>query len=235
MTELKLKSSVGLWEDMIMRVLITGTSSGIGKGIADKFLKEGYTVIGIDRREASIQHEGYTHICMDIRDKAQYLELEPFDIVVNNAGVQNEEDIDVNLKGTIAITEKYGMHPGIKAVLMIGSASGHNGSEFPEYVASKGGVLSYTKNIALRIAKYGATCNSLDFGGVLTELNKPVMEDEALWNEIMEQTPLKRWMTVEEAADWAYFMTVTNRFCTGQNILIDGLEAGNAHFVWPEE
>ena len=53
-----------------------------------------------------------------------------------------------------------------------------------------------------------------------------------MWNEIMEQTPLKRWMTVEEAADWAYFMTVTNRFCTGQNILIDGLEAGNTHFVW---
>lgn len=40
-----------------MRVLITGTNSGIGKGIADKFLKEGHTVIGIDRRKASIQHE----------------------------------------------------------------------------------------------------------------------------------------------------------------------------------
>lgn len=172
---------------------------------------------------------------MDIRDKAQYPELKPFDIVINNAGVQNEEDIDVNLRGTIGITEKYGIHPNIRAVLMIGSASGHNGSEFPEYVASKGGVLSYTKNVALRIAKYGATCNSLDFGGVLTELNKPVMEDKVLWNETMEQTPLKRWMTVEETADWAYFMTVTNRFCTGQNILIDGLEAGNAHFVWPEK
>ena len=218
-----------------MRVLITGTSSGIGREIADKFLEEGHTVTGIDRREESIQKDGYTHICMDIRDKAKYPELEPFDIVINNAGVQNEDDIDVNLKGTIGITEKYGIHPGIKAVLMIGSASGHNGSEFPEYVASKGGVLSYAKNVALRIAKYGATCNSLDFGGVLTELNKPVMEDRALWNEIMKQTPLKRWMTVEEAADWAYFMTVTNRFCTGQNILIDGLEAGNAHFVWPEE
>ena len=218
-----------------MRVLITGTSSGIGRGIADKFLEEGHTVTGIDRREESIQKDGYTHICMDIRDKAKYPELEPFDIVINNAGVQNEDDIDVNLKGTIGITEKYGIHPGIKAVLMIGSASGHNGSEFPEYVASKGGVLSYAKNVALRIAKYGATCNSLDFGGVLTELNKPVMEDRALWNEIMKQTPLKRWMTVEEAADWAYFMTVTNRFCTGQNILIDGLEAGNAHFVWPEK
>lgn len=218
-----------------MRVLITGTSSGIGREIADKFLEEGHTVTGIDRREESIQKDGYTHICMDIRDKAKYPELEPFDIVINNAGVQNEDDIDVNLKGTIGITEKYGIHPGIKAVLMIGPASGHNGSEFPEYVASKGGVLSYAKNVALRIAKYGATCNSLDFGGVLTELNKPVMEDRALWNEIMKQTPLKRWMTVEEAADWAYFMTVTNRFCTGQNILIDGLEAGNAHFVWPEK
>ena len=224
-----------IWEEWIMRVLITGTSSGIGREIADKFLEEGHTVTGIDRREESIQKDGYTHICMDIRDKAKYPELEPFDIVINNAGVQNEDDIDVNLKGTIGITEKYGIHPGIKAVLMIGSASGHNGSEFPEYVASKGGVLSYTKNVALRIAKYGATCNSLDFGGVLTELNKPVMEDRALWNEIMKQTPLKRWMTVEEAADWAYFMTVTNRFCTGQNILIDGLEAGNAHFVWPEK
>ena len=224
-----------IWEEWIIRVLITGTSSGIGREIADKFLEEGHTVTGIDRREESIQKDGYTHICMDIRDKAKYPELEPFDIVINNAGVQNEDDIDVNLKGTIGITEKYGIHPGIKAVLMIGSASGHNGSEFPEYVASKGGVLSYAKNVALRIAKYGATCNSLDFGGVLTELNKPVMEDRALWNEIMKQTPLKRWMTVEEAADWAYFMTVTNRFCTGQNILIDGLEAGNAHFVWPEK
>ena len=218
-----------------MRILITGTSSGIGKGIAEKFLKEGHHVTGFDRKEASLQNPHNTHICLDIREKAHYPALEPFDIVINNAGVQNEEDIDVNLKGTIAITETYGIHSSIHSVLMIGSASGHNGSEFPEYVASKGGILSYTKNVALRIANYGATCNSLDFGGVLTDLNLPVIEDKALWNQIMEQTPLKRWMTVEEAADWAYFITVTNRFCTGQNILIDGLEAGNAHFVWPEE
>ena len=217
-----------------MNVLITGTSSGIGRGCAEYFLNEGHHVYGFDKDAATIQHPEYTHFCLDIRDKSSYPELPSVDILINNAGVQDKDDIDVNLKGTISITEHYAIHPTIRSVIMIGSASGHTGSEFPEYAASKGGVLAYTKNVAMRIAPYQATCNSLDFGGVLTELNRPVMEDESLWNQIMELTPLKRWMTVEEAAQWIYFMSVTNLFCTGQNILIDGLEAGNCNFIWPE-
>ena len=106
-----------------MRVLITGTSSGIGKAIAEKFLKEGFDVTGFDRKEASIRQESYTHFCLDIRAREQYPALAPFDIVINNAGVQNEDDIDINLKGTIAITEAYGIHDNIRAVLMIGSAA----------------------------------------------------------------------------------------------------------------
>lgn len=218
-----------------MNVLITGTSSGIGKGCAEYFLNKGHHVFGFDKKESTIQNDNYTHFCLDIRNQEAYPKLPPMNIVINNAGVQNEDDIDVNLKGTIAITEHYGIQPEIQSIVMIGSASGHTGSEFPEYAASKGGVLSYTKNVAMRIAKYQATCNSLDFGGVMTELNQPVMEDEKLWNDIMKLTPLKRWMTVEETAEWIYFISVINRFCTGQNILIDGLEAGNCHFVWPEE
>lgn len=217
-----------------MNVLITGTSSGIGRGCAEYFLNEGHHVYGFDKDDATIHHPEYTHFCLDIRDKSSYPELPSVDILINNAGMQDKDDIDVNLKGTISITEHYAIHPAIRSVIMIGSASGHTGSEFPEYAASKGGVLAYTKNVAMRIAPYQATCNSLDFGGVLTELNRPVMEDQKLWNQIMELTPLKRWMTVEEAAQWIYFMAVTNRFCTGQNILIDGLEAGNCNFIWPE-
>lgn len=217
-----------------MRVLVTGTSSGIGKAIAKKFLANGHEVIGFDRQEACLEDNYYTHFKLDIRDKEDYPKLPPIDILINNAGVQNENDIDINLKGTIDITEAYGIHSEIRSIVFIGSASGHTGSEFPQYAASKGGVLAYTKNVAMRIAQYGATCNSLDFGGVVTELNRPVMEDASLWKQIMDVTPLKRWMSVEEAAEWAYFMSVTNRFCTGQNILIDGLEAGNCSFVWPK-
>ena len=82
-----------------MRVLITGRAPVSDKELQKNFLKEGHNVTGIDRKDASIQNKNYTHICMDIRAKEQYPELEPFDIVINNAGVQNEEDIDVNLKG----------------------------------------------------------------------------------------------------------------------------------------
>lgn len=134
----------------------------------------------------------------------------------------------------IRVTEKYGIQRHIKAILNIGSASAHTGSEFPEYCASKGGVSAYTKNVALRVAEFGAVCNSLDPGGVLTSLNDCVVNDPDCWAEIMDQTPLKRWATPEEIAVWAYFMTVQNRFCTGQSIIVDGGESINSQFVWKQ-
>lgn len=179
-------------------------------------------------------HQSYTHCTCDIRDYNNLPDVEDVEILINNAGTQNEDDIDINLKALIRITERYGVQKGIKSILSIGSASAHTGSEFPEYCASKGGVTAYTKNVALRVAKFGATCNSLDHGGVLTPLNECVTGNPALWQEIMEQTPLKRWATVEEIAEWAYFLTVSNRFCTGQSIIVDGGESTNSHFVWPE-
>lgn len=47
-----------------MKVLITGTSQGIGKAVAELFLKEGHQVIGIDRQDAAIPHDRYTHLSL---------------------------------------------------------------------------------------------------------------------------------------------------------------------------
>ena len=217
-----------------MKVLITGTSQGIGKAIALIFLENGHDVIGIDRNASSIDHPSYQHLLHDVRYIEDIPEMDDIQILINNAGTQNEDDIEINLRSLIRVTEKFGIQKNIRSILNIGSASGHTGAEFPEYCASKGGVIAYTKNVAQRVAEFGATCNSIDPGGVLTPLNDCVINDPQLWNEIMDQTPLKRWATPEEIAQWAYFMTVTNTFCTGQCIVIDGGESINSHFVWPK-
>ena len=217
-----------------MKALITGTSRGIGRAIAQEFLKNGHTVIGIDRQPSTLENGLYTHVLCDLRDRERLPDIDGVEILVNNAGTQNEDDIEINLKALIYVTEKYGVQPKIRSILNIGSASGHTGAEFPEYCASKGGVLAYTKNVAMRVAKFGATCNSLDPGGVLTPLNECVMNDPELWAQIMDETPLRRWATPEEIADWAYFLTVTNKFCTGQSILVDGGEAINYNFIWKD-
>lgn len=217
-----------------MKILITGTSQGIGKAIAELFLTEKHEVLGIDRQQASIEHSNYTHYQLDIRDSDKLPEIQGINVLINNAGTQNEDDIDINLKALIHITEKYGVQKDIHSILTIGSASGHTGSEFPEYAASKGGVIAYTKNVAMRVAAFGATCNSLDPGGVLTPLNECVINDERLWSQIMDETPLKRWATSDEIAQWAYFLTVTNTFCTGQSIVVDGGESIHRKFIWKD-
>lgn len=217
------------------RVVVTGSSKGMGVEIAKKFLREGCEVFGLDVEEASIFDTHYHHIQCDVSDKGSLPEITGVNILINNAGVQNSgRDIEVNLKGVINCTEKYGLQEYIKSILNQASVSAHNGAEFGEYTASKGGVLSYTVWTAKQIAQHGATCNSLSFGGVLTELNKPVIEDKEAWEEIMMMTPLRKWATEKEAAEWVYFMTVTNKSATGQDIIIDNGEMTNHSFVWRE-
>lgn len=215
-----------------MKALITGTANGIGRAIAEKFLDGGYEVLGMDECPATLVRKGYKHVTLDIYAD-ELPEIGGVDVLINNAGVQNTgRDIDVNLKGTIRVTEKYAFSEGIKSVLFIASASATTGSEFPEYAASKGGVVTYMKNVAMRLAGAGVTVNSLSPGGVLTSSNARVMDDPALWARIMEVTPMKKWATESEIAEFAYFMTVVNKSMTAQDIIVDNGEANDFRFVW---
>ena len=218
-----------------MKVLITGTSSGIGLAVAQRFLKEGFEVFGLDLNESSINDKNYHHYNVDIVKVNQLPDIKDINIIFNNAGLQNSnDDIENNLKGTINVTEKYGFQDSIKAILFNASASARTGQEFPYYVASKAGIVGYMKNVALRLAEKQVVVNSISLGGVLTKSNAPVLENEQLWEEIMEVTPFKKWMSEVEVAEWVYFLTVTNKSMSGQDLLIDNGETElNNRFVWP--
>ena len=220
-----------------MKILITGSSKGIGLNAAMYFLRKGFEVYGIDLLPSSIENSHYHHYIADISHKDSLPEIKDLDYIFNNAGLQNcDDDISNNLKGTINVTEKYAFQSNIKSVLFNASASANTGDEFPEYVASKAGIIGYMKNVAIRLAKYGATANSLSLGGVTTESNKPVMVDKDCWQKIMDATPLQKWMSEDEVSEWVYFLLVTNKSASGIDVLVDNGEANlRSTFVWPNK
>ena len=224
------------------RVIISGTSRGIGKAVAELFVytmdKHGdlmYDVFGIDNNPVDsdflIHSPNYHHYIADVRGTLPDIEFP--EIVIANAGTQDDDDsIDVNLVGLINFCEAYADQPCIQAVCTVASASAHSGAEFPRYTASKGGVVAYTKNLALRVAKYGAVCNSISPGGVYTPINEHIVQDKNKLDAVLNEAILHRWASAEEIAQWIYFITAVNKSATAQDFLVDNGEMAKSNFIW---
>ncbi len=233
-----------------MNIVISGTSSGIGKAAALKFLKEGHTVSGIDRLPSAIDHPYYRHWICDIRNFSRSARISAGNgttavpeeedpavrscgILINCAGTQDEsEAVDVNLVGTMRFTEQFLDSPSLRSVLFIASASARNGSEFPCYSASKAGLVGYMKNLALTLSKRGILCNSISPGGVITPANQHILDSPSLYAAVKAETLLGKWAMPEEIADLAYYLTVVNRSMTGEDLLVDNGEMLKSNFIW---
>ena len=228
-----------------MNVLITGTSNGVGKAAARKFLVEGHNVFGIDIKEATITHDHYFHYQCDVGVKDLLPDLTNINVIVNNAGIvtPKADAIRVNQIGYINIIKKYGRDPQLKSLLIIGSTASIKGYDNLEYCSSQGArdaIVKWCTNNFSRDHRH-VIVNGLQLDGIVaadpahgiegTSLEPELYAADGLMDQIADLSILKRLSTVEEIAEWIYFLTVINTVVTGQIIACDGELTGAYEFI----
>lgn len=214
-------------------ILITGTSNGIGKATAAKFIRKGYDVIGIDIKPATFSHPLYTHYQVDVTKPELLPDLDNLAVVINNAGTINEEEaMNVNYNGYMNIVEKYCYQAKLKCLINVASISGHVGLDTPNYAASQGARLALTKHLAMDLGRrYGARVVSISPGAVITDLEPELYANEEAMAQVAEENILKKWIFPEEIAEWIYFIAIKDKSMTGQDVLIDNGEVANYNFI----
>ena len=93
----------------------------------------------------------------------------------------------------------------------------------PAYSASKGGVVQFTKSLAIAWAPENIRVNAIAPGWIKTTLTQPLYEDEKRSREIIDLTPLHRWGTPADVAGPALFLSSEQaQFVTGVVLPVDG-------------
>jgi NAD(P)-dependent dehydrogenase (short-subunit alcohol dehydrogenase family) len=161
------------------------------------------------------------------------------DILINCAGrikrtptltVPEEEwtgIIDTNLTGTLRACQVFGAHMlerGYGRIVNISSLNSFVAlSEVAAYAASKAGVASLTRSLAVEWSKKGVTVNAIAPGVFRTELNAQLLDSTPRGQELLMRTPMGRFGKTEELIGAAIFLASdASSFVTGQTIVVDG-------------
>lgn len=177
------------------KVLITGTGRGIGWITAEKFLNEGYYVIGTSTTgQSPVKHANFE--CHQLQLTSEFsvssvpqdiiLKHPQIDIFISNAGFAQDEptgielsilrkSLDVNIVGTISFAQnivKNVVNGGRVIILgsIMGSISRTHETDFPSYRISKAGLHMYAKLLSLQLADRNISVVALHPGWVKTDM-----------------------------------------------------------------
>ena len=238
--------------------VITGAASGIGAESARLFGEEGATVVGVD---LSPDSEGGLALEADVTDEQQVRDLYArvreecgrIDVLFNNAGINPNDDgsaldtsleawqrvQDVNLRGVFLCCKH-----GIPHLLENGGGSVINTASFVavmgaatsqiSYTASKGAVLSLSRELGVELARRGVRVNALCPGPVNTPLLRELFaKDEEQAARRLVHLPMGRFAEAREIAQAALFLASDeSSYVTASTFLVDGGLSGA--YVTPE-
>ncbi|CAM5463410.1 SDR family NAD(P)-dependent oxidoreductase [Eoetvoesiella caeni] len=231
------------------KILITGAASGIGLSTAEMFAEAGASLALLDRDESALRSvatrlgahaitadvTSYSSVCVGVAESARMLGW--LDGLVNLAGVTTgkslaatepdewERVISINLNGTYYLCKEalpYLTQADSATIVNVASSIAllPTGND-PAYAASKGGVLAFTKTLAVAYAPK-VRINALCPGATNTPILEKTLGAEGV-QKIAEIYPMKRIAQAHEMAEAALFLTShASSYVTGISLPVDG-------------
>lgn len=227
--------------------LITGTSRGIGKSLAEYYLKNGHIVIGCSRSISDIQGDNYTHFNADISVEKDVLPIFTYikktygrlDNLINNAGIASsslgvltstalfENVMKVNAVGTfifireaakIMIKNNYGRIVNFTATGVPISLTG-----VIPYLSSKAAIEMMTKLFADELAPYNITVNAVGPAATSTDMLHTFTSDEKYNSMIANDFMIKENSTIDDITNVVdFFLSKNSNHITAQVIYLCG-------------
>lgn len=215
--------------DSLPVMVITGTSKGIGHGMAGHFLAHGYLVAGCSRGGSTIENERYSHTSLDVSSEDQVRgwirsvkkAFGRIDVLVCNAGYAPANLLmtmtDGNILNSLLQTNVAGSYfvcREVSKVMMLqrsgriittsSMAVGLHEEGTSAYSATKSAIVEMTKIIAKELAPMGITCNVVAPSMLMTDAVAALGDD--IIERALQKLTIKRTITIEEVCGVIRFL-----------------------------
>ncbi|MGN1078945.1 MAG: SDR family NAD(P)-dependent oxidoreductase [Alphaproteobacteria bacterium] len=229
-----------------MIIVITGTSRGIGRSLAEYYTSKGHTVVGCSRSECDFKHNLYAHFTVDMSDEtavndfaaAVRKQFGHMDALINNAGVASMNHFMLTPLETakrLMNTNFFGPFAAIRAFIALLKKSEHprivnfstvavpfNLDGELAYVSSKAAVEELTKILAKELAGFKITVNAVGPTPVKTALTAKVPENKI--QALLDRQAIKRFGEFEDIRNVInFYLQPKSDFITGQIIYLGGV------------